>query len=252
VPALAHVVRQWTEWAQEAGFAGLYVAQMNGVLWSQTAWNLQPGVQGIAEFYPNLYASTQLRPSHALWANYHARFGVDNPRDYFYGVHASFNNKPRHLADGRETVLPYHPVNLRHALRQQLGRTGNDSYVFLNAWNEWGEGEAVEPSQEFGHSWLQAIKDAIADDATGIEGPLVPFGVVRDWLVQCSELFAAALQDASQTAEQSQSQSLLFAGCCSASVVLGRDDSAGGYHVVVTPLKVAIVVEFSRLVPVVL
>ena len=174
VPALQHVVAQWNAWALEAGFAGLYVVQMNGVLWSQTAWELQPGVKGIAEFYPNLYASVQLRPSSALWANYHTRFNVKDPSDYFFGVHASFNNKPRHLTDGRETVLPYHPVNLRHALRTQLSRTANDSFVFLNAWNEWGEGEAVEPSVEFGHSWLQAIKDAIADDASGIEGPILP------------------------------------------------------------------------------
>jgi hypothetical protein len=163
VPALAHVVQQWTEWAIEAGFAGLYVTQMNGVLWSQTAWNLQPGVQGIAEFYPNLYASTQLRPSHALWANYHARFGVDNPRDYFYGVHASFNNKPRHQEDNKEFVRPSHPVVLHGMLRHKLALSHPGSFLFINAFNEWGEGAVLEPSVEFGHGWLRAVKAAVEE-----------------------------------------------------------------------------------------
>ena len=33
--------------------------------------------------------------------------------------------------------------------------------LFLKAWNEWGEGDYVEPDQKFGHGWLQAIRNAI-------------------------------------------------------------------------------------------
>ena len=33
--------------------------------------------------------------------------------------------------------------------------------LFLKAWNEWGEGDYVEPDQRFGHGWLQAIRNAI-------------------------------------------------------------------------------------------
>ena len=33
--------------------------------------------------------------------------------------------------------------------------------LFLKAWNEWGEGDYVEPDQKFGHGWLQAIRMAI-------------------------------------------------------------------------------------------
>ena len=32
--------------------------------------------------------------------------------------------------------------------------------LFLKAWNEWGEGDYVEPDQKFGHGWLEAIKNA--------------------------------------------------------------------------------------------
>ena len=167
------MMASWSTWAQEAGFSGLHIVQMNGNLWKDDVWNLQPGVDGIAEFFPNLYASREVRPINSLLSYTPERFGA-TPENYYHGVHASFNNKPRHLKDGKETVLPYHPANLRAALRQQLSRTQVGGYVFLNAWNEWGEGVAVEPSVEFGHGWLQAIKEAISEDATGLEAPVVP------------------------------------------------------------------------------
>ena len=33
--------------------------------------------------------------------------------------------------------------------------------LFLKAWNEWGEGDYVEPDDRFGHGWLNAIRNAL-------------------------------------------------------------------------------------------
>ena len=33
--------------------------------------------------------------------------------------------------------------------------------MILKSWNEWGEGNYVEPDLEFGHGWLEAIKNTI-------------------------------------------------------------------------------------------
>ena len=33
--------------------------------------------------------------------------------------------------------------------------------LFLKSWNEWGEGNYVEPDLRFGHGYLQAIRQAI-------------------------------------------------------------------------------------------
>lgn len=35
--------------------------------------------------------------------------------------------------------------------------------LFLKSWNEWGEGNYVEPDQKFGHGYLKAIRNAIDD-----------------------------------------------------------------------------------------
>ena len=35
--------------------------------------------------------------------------------------------------------------------------------VFLKSWNEWGEGNYMEPDLKFGRGYLEALKDAIQD-----------------------------------------------------------------------------------------
>jgi lipopolysaccharide biosynthesis protein len=48
-----------------------------------------------------------------------------------------------------------------------------EQMVVIKSWNEWAEGNYMEPDQEFGHGWLDALAKGLA---TGGEGPLVRHG----------------------------------------------------------------------------
>lgn len=49
-------------------------------------------------------------------------------------------------------------------LRKQLERCSKiykTEYLFLDAWNEWGEGNYLEPDEQYGYSFLEAIRNAV-------------------------------------------------------------------------------------------
>jgi hypothetical protein len=47
------------------------------------------------------------------------------------------------------------------AIKLVANKQPEHQILFLKAWNEWGEGNYVEPDQRFGHGWLDAIRNAI-------------------------------------------------------------------------------------------
>ena len=64
-----------------------------------------------------------------------------------------------------EIVVNSTPQNFQHYVEKALDLNAKKSpehqILFLKAWNEWGEGDYVEPDQRFGHGWLDAIRNAI-------------------------------------------------------------------------------------------
>ncbi len=52
----------------------------------------------------------------------------------------------------------------RRTMEQNLG---DSRIVFINAWNEWGEGSYLEPDRRFGHGYLQAVRNALDALETG-------------------------------------------------------------------------------------
>ena len=40
----------------------------------------------------------------------------------------------------------------------------NEQLIIIQSWNEWGEGNYLEPDREFGSDYLKALKEAIEDN----------------------------------------------------------------------------------------
>jgi hypothetical protein len=89
-------------------------------------------------------------------------------KEYYRGMYAGWDASPRAL--NRHCVHDAFgdPAKFQKYLTLQLNRVKKDSfnpnnYLFLFAWNEWGEGAVLEPSDLTGSSYLEAVLDSLND-----------------------------------------------------------------------------------------
>ena len=86
----------------------------------------------------------------------------------FRGVTPGFDNSARR-AEGAAILIESDPVRYQAWLQQVVqdtlrARHGDERIVFINAWNEWAEGNHLEPDLRHGHAFLQATARALGRD----------------------------------------------------------------------------------------
>lgn len=96
------------------------------------------------------------------------------PYTRFPCVTPSWDNTPRRMVDGG-VLKGSTPELYARWLEVVLQRTGLESpaepLVFINAWNEWAEGNHLEPSQRWGRAYLEATREALTVAATAPPRP---------------------------------------------------------------------------------
>lgn len=58
----------------------------------------------------------------------------------------------------------YFKQQIKLALNLIKDKPEQHRILFLMAWNEWGEGNYMEPDLEFGHGYINALKEALTED----------------------------------------------------------------------------------------
>lgn len=82
----------------------------------------------------------------------------------YRGVFTDYDETPRR----KEWSLLFKgssPAKFGHYLEQNIKKSieeGNE-FLFINAWNEWGEGACLEPDQKYGFAYLKAVKRALGN-----------------------------------------------------------------------------------------
>jgi hypothetical protein len=92
--------------------------------------------------------------------------GTELPHKCFPCVSPGFDNSPRRIGKTFLSFTECTPKNygrwLYNALCRRPDLNGPDeNFVFINAWNEWAEGNHIEPDQKWGRGYLEETKEVI-------------------------------------------------------------------------------------------
>ena len=124
--------------------------------------------QGRAKMMWNLLTFNTFLPSHSkidysqLMNNYYVE--EDRWENVYPTLLPQWDRTPR-AGSKSEIVTGSSPEKFQHyterAIKLIANKQPEHQILFLKAWNEWGEGDYVEPDQKFGHGWLDAITNAL-------------------------------------------------------------------------------------------
>jgi 2-polyprenyl-3-methyl-5-hydroxy-6-metoxy-1,4-benzoquinol methylase len=168
----------WREEVKKAGFPGLYLVYVE-------SWGPPPG--GPRAF--GMDASTGFMPvtgdqvfDPVDGARGHRvidyRSSIDKqmrrrqPKSYrrFPSVMVSWDNTPRRQR-GATIFADATPEMYRYWLDWTVTTVAEvpeeENYVFIVAWNEWAEGNHLEPDERYGRAWLEATRDVLVDGPPG-------------------------------------------------------------------------------------
>jgi hypothetical protein len=84
----------------------------------------------------------------------------------YKAIAPSWDNTPRKESRG-SFAYGCNSTLFKRALASTALKTVADSklrgsgFLFVNAWNEWGEGAHLEPDLRYGYGWLEAIANVM-------------------------------------------------------------------------------------------
>lgn len=159
---LGEMLACWNRWAIEDGFGGIFVIGAN------TDFNTEKHLDGVLNHEPQ-DAIFRIKPKieqgimkygyKELWETL---LKTESFRaNTYYGGFVGYDNTPRRGRSGI-VVEGMSPDIFQKYLSMLIAKneSAGNEYVFLNAWNEWGEGMYLEPDIENGYSYLEAVKKA--------------------------------------------------------------------------------------------
>lgn len=186
------MIRFWNSKAIEDGYEGIHCVQML----TRIDEEVNKSAHAIVDFEPNrTFSGWNINNLFTWWRlkrflrisllrmdflinlirdtiDYHS-FYKDIIKDkkkhdnHYYGVFNDFDNTAR---KGRRGVSfkGANPDSFGHYLKKiiDISIEKNKEFIFIFAWNEWGEGGYLEPDVRYGYGYLEAIKNVIANTDT--------------------------------------------------------------------------------------
>ncbi len=178
LPNPAETALRWREQCRKAGVGDIYLASMQS--FNTLAEGEDPkhyGFDAAIEFPPHGMGVIADAPAPLINADFHgliydyvatAKNFINKkipPYPMFRSVMTAWDNTARRQ-DAGHIFINATPEHYQYWLSEMLDKTykfnrGEERLIFVNAWNEWGEGNHLEPDRKYGHAYLEATRDAL-------------------------------------------------------------------------------------------
>lgn len=191
IPCLKEMLEFFNKRAVEAGFAGIYVISgktaagveeranlVDGYYYFEPGYTLKNDFSSMGEFSYNLMTFIRSMRNKLLGNKkgfiLERRISGDRiiksitTRQYgeneFPGLIPDWDNTPRRDYKGL-VYMGTTPEKFEKALQVLKAKVDGRKvdFVYINAWNEWGEGAFLEPDNYRGYGYLEAIKRVVND-----------------------------------------------------------------------------------------
>ena len=175
VPNVSEVVKLYRELAKKAGLPGIFLVGVDhSSQWAPKANNFDavivqrlPGLTGAIPLqHPLLKLKNKLKGTQLSIYQYKDLIDSFVPTstrqlDHLPCLIPSWDNTPRSGMNGlimQNSTPELFGKSLRMALDNVLDKPPEHRMIFLKSWNEWAEGNHMEPDIRFGRSYLEALK----------------------------------------------------------------------------------------------
>lgn len=186
IPNVQKVMDFWRGLAEKSGLKGLHLV---GVRFGDDPW--KPEEHGfdacLAQQLPYLRPwISRRRPIRWLKNQYQIRFNLptvydyeevmdgflcfdDPPERYYQCVVPNWDNSPRSGSNGlvlHGSTPDLFRKHLSRAVELATRARGDDAIIFVKSWNEWAEGNHLEPDLKFGRAYLEVLKELVVADVS--------------------------------------------------------------------------------------
>lgn len=187
VPNCNDMILFWDKKCRENGFAGIYLLEEKNSFQNCSCCEASDGV---LEFEPMYTASHKRSPFERIfdkihcvtfqnktktqlgifsydeiWKNIVSRKRKKSTKQQVLGAFVDWDNTARKGNKGI-VFLNSSPKKFEKYLELQMNnaRYLSSDFIFINAWNEWGEGAYLEPDEKNGFGYLEALSKVVGND----------------------------------------------------------------------------------------
>ena len=180
-PEIAKMCSFWDKLAKDDGFKGMFFifkyAPFKGIPQTANVYNYEPHWSGwgnvpfLSRAYHKVLRVLNINYRKPItfydydktwqktiqYANHHSE------KNLFHGGFVDYDDSPRRGKMKSIIFKGASPKKFREYFKKlyDISSTQGKEYIFLTAWNEWGEGAYLEPDIENGTAYLDAIRDIV-------------------------------------------------------------------------------------------